>query len=127
MAAKLGIYKCEHCGNIVEVFVEGAAPIVCCGEDMMFMEEKTADHTTEKHVPFIEKTESGYKVRVGENAVHPMTEEHYIQWIELLIGDYVLRKELNPGDEPVAEFFCSHTESVVAREYCNVHGHWKSE
>ncbi len=126
MAKRMGIYKCEHCGNIVEVLVEGVAPLECCGAPMTLMEEKTADHTTEKHVPFVEKTEDGYRVRVGENAAHPMLEEHYIQWIELIVGNSVLRQELNPGDAPEASFCCGHHEDVVAREYCNVHGHWTS-
>lgn len=126
MAKRLGVYKCEQCGNIVEVFVDGPGDLVCCDAPMVYMEEKTADHSVEKHVPFIEETKDGYKVRVGENAAHPMTEEHYIQWIELLVGDYVLRKELKPGGEPVAEFCCAHSDEVAAREYCNVHGHWKS-
>ncbi len=127
MAKLLGIYKCEHCGNIVEVFFEGAAPIVCCGDEMTYMEEKTADSTVEKHVPFIEKTSDGYKVRVGEAATHPMLEEHYIQWIELIVDDFVLRKTLKPGDLPEAEFKVAEAKNVVAREYCNVHGHWKNQ
>jgi len=127
MAKKMGVYKCEHCGNIVEVLVEGAAPIVCCGEKMVFMEEKTADHSVEKHVPFVEETENGYKVKVGENTAHPMAEGHYIQWIELVAGDLILRKELKPGDAPEAEFTLEKVEGVYAREYCNLHGHWSSK
>lgn len=126
MAKLLGVYKCEHCGNIVEVFIEGASPIVCCGEKMTYMEEKTADHSIEKHVPFIEKTQAGYKVKVGENTAHPMTEEHYIQWIELIVDDFVLRKTLKPGDLPEAEFCVAESKKIIAREYCNLHGHWKS-
>lgn len=126
MAKLMGIYKCEHCGNIVEVFVEGMAPIVCCGEEMTYMEEKTADTSVEKHVPFIEKTADGYKVKVGQSAAHPMLEEHFIQWIELIVDDYVLRKTLKPGDAPEAEFQVKEGTKVSAREYCNVHGHWKS-
>lgn len=126
MAKKLGVYKCEHCGNIVQVFVEGAAPLFCCGQEMTYMEEKTADHTTEKHVPFVEETKNGYKVKVGENTAHPMVEKHYIMWIELIINDLVLRKYLNPGDLPEAEFICKKADNVTAREYCNLHGHWKN-
>lgn len=126
MAKLLGVYKCELCGNIAEVFVEGVSPLNCCGQDMTYMEEKTADHSVEKHVPFVEKTADGYKVKVGESAAHPMTEEHYIQWIELIVDDLVLRKMLKPGDLPEAEFCVAQSEKVVAREYCNLHGHWKS-
>ncbi|MCT4583789.1 MAG: desulfoferrodoxin [Peptostreptococcaceae bacterium] len=126
MAKKLGIYKCELCGNITEVFVAGGGDLACCGQNMKYMEEKTADHSTEKHVPFVEKTEKGYKVRVGENAAHPMTEEHYIMWIELIVDDLILRKELKPNDKPEAEFEVKHSDNVIAREYCNIHGHWKN-
>ena len=127
MAKLLGIYKCQHCGNIVEVFVEGAAPLFCCGQKMTYMEEKTADHSVEKHVPFIEKTPIGYKVKVGETTEHPMIEKHYIQWIELIVdNDLILRKYLKPGDKPEAEFCVAESNNVTAREYCNVHGHWKS-
>lgn len=126
MAERLGIYKCERCGNIAEVIVSGKAPLVCCGEEMLLMEEQKADRTVEKHVPFVEETENGYVVKVGENEAHPMTDKHYIQWIELLVGGSVLREELNPGDAPSATFFCNHHADVVAREYCNIHGHWSN-
>lgn len=129
MAVFLGIYKCEVCGNIVETVHAGGGDLVCCGQKMNKLEEKTADKTTEKHVPQIEKTDKGYKVTVG-CVPHPMTAEHHIEWIELLIGDnLVLRKHLKPGDEPVAHFqTCPKCEGlpVVAREHCNIHGLWKS-
>ncbi len=125
MPKRLEIYKCEHCGNIVEVFHGGSVLPTCCGEDMKLMEEQTADSTTEKHVPVIEEIEGGYKVTVG-STLHPMTDAHYIEWIELIAGDEVLRKHLNPSDEPVATFK-TDAKKVVAREYCNLHGLWKSE
>ena len=128
MPERLQVYKCEHCGNIVEVLAGGGAPLVCCGENMALLEPKTADATTEKHVPVIEKIEGGFKVTVG-STLHPMTEEHYIEWIELICGDVVLRNYLNPGKAPEATFYtgacdCSGCE-VIAREHCNVHGLWK--
>ncbi len=118
------VYKCEHCGNIVEVLYAGGAPLVCCGENMKLMDEKTADSSTEKHVPVIEKTDKGYKVTVG-STLHPMTEEHSIQWIELIADGKVYRQNLKPGDQPVAEF-CVDAKQVSAREYCNLHGLWKA-
>lgn len=118
------IYKCEHCGNIVEVVNVGGAELVCCGEAMKLMEEKTADSSTEKHVPVLEKTAKGYIVTVG-STLHPMTEEHWIQWIELLADGKAYRQYLNPGDKPVAEF-CVEAKEVSAREFCNVHGLWKA-
>ncbi len=125
MAEMMGIYKCEICGNIVEVVHEGKAPLVCCAEEMTLMEEQTAEMSVEKHVPVIEEIDGGYKVTVG-TTLHPMEEEHYIEWIELLAEDTAYRKFLNPGDEPVATFMIEE-DDVSAREYCNVHGLWKGE
>ncbi len=118
------VYKCELCGNIVEVVNVGGGDLVCCGKEMTLLEEKTADSSTEKHVPLIEKIDGGYKVTVG-STLHPMTDEHWIQWIELLADGKVYKKYLNPGDQPVAEF-CVDASKVSAREYCNVHGLWKA-
>lgn len=123
MAKRMQVYKCEICGNIVEVLHGGAGELVCCGEPMNLLDEQTADKTTEKHVPVVEKIDDGYRVTVG-STLHPMVEAHYIEWIELLADGVVHRAYLNPGDDPVAEFRTS-AESVSAREYCNVHGLWK--
>ena len=123
MANTLEVYKCEVCGNIVEVLHGGAGTLVCCDEPMELLDEKTADATTEKHVPVIEKAGAGYKVTVGSTR-HPMEEKHYIEWIELLADGKAYRQFLKPGDAPVAEF-AVQAESVGAREYCNVHGLWK--
>ena len=125
MAKLHGIYKCEVCGNIVEVLHGGDGDLVCCGENMKLYDEKTADSSTEKHVPVIEKTSNGYKVTVG-STLHPMKDEHYIEWIELIADGKSYRQFLKPGDDPVAEF-CIDAKSVSAREYCNVHGLWKGE
>ncbi|MBZ4683384.1 MAG: superoxide reductase [Fusobacteriaceae bacterium] len=125
MAKLLGIYKCNICGNIVEVVKAGAGDLVCCGQEMELLEEKTADSTTEKHVPFIEEVEDGYVVRVGENTPHPMTEEHYITLIELVVDGKVYRQNLTPNDKPEAKFVVEKANDVYAREYCNLHGLWK--
>lgn len=125
MTKKLQIYKCNHCGNIVEVLYGAGVPIVCCGENMELLEEQTADTSQEKHVPFIEELEDGYKVKVGQNQAHPMMEQHYIQWIELIVGNNVYRKELSPDDVPEAVFKIEKSDKVIAREYCNIHGLWK--
>lgn len=124
MTQQKQIYRCNICGNIVEVLHTGQGELVCCGQPMELLEEKTEDVGQEKHVPVIEKTEKGIKVKVG-SVPHPMEEEHYIEWIEIIINGQVYRKFLNPGDQPEAEFEIK-TESVEAREYCNVHGLWKS-
>ncbi len=124
MTKKFEIYKCEICGNIVEVVHEGAGELVCCGQPMILLEEKTADTSTEKHVPFIKREGDKYVVVVGENALHPMEEKHYIEWIELIVDGVVYKKYLNPGDKPEAVFEIPEGSEVSAREYCNVHGLW---
>lgn len=123
MAEKLQIYKCAECGNIVEVLHGGEGQLICCGGPMDLLEEKTADAATEKHVPVIEKIDGGYKVKVG-SVPHPMLEEHFIEWIELLADGKAYRQFLEPGAEPQA-IFNVEASSVSAREHCNVHGLWK--
>ncbi|HKK34503.1 MAG TPA: desulfoferrodoxin [Desulfomicrobiaceae bacterium] len=125
MAEKLQIFKCDACGNIVEVLQGGAGDLVCCGEPMKLMAEGTVDAAREKHIPVIEKTATGFKVVVGSVA-HPMEEKHYIQWIELIADGKSYRQFLAPGQAPEAEF-CVQADNVTAREYCNLHGHWKAE
>jgi superoxide reductase len=123
MAARLEIYKCDICGNIVEVLHGGAGELVCCGEPMKLLTENTTDAATEKHVPVIEKTDGGLKVKVG-SAPHPMEEEHYIEWIQLEVDGKAYRQFLEPGQAPEAVFDVQ-AEGATAREYCNLHGLWK--
>lgn len=124
MAEKLEVYKCNVCGNIVEVLHGGVGELVCCGEPMVLMTENTVDAAKEKHVPVIEKVEGGYRVKVGSVA-HPMEEAHYIEWIELLADGKAYRQFLEPGQAPEA-VFTIEAASVAAREYCNLHGLWKA-
>lgn len=123
MAEKLQVYKCELCGNIVEVLHAGEGELVCCGQSMQLLAENTVDAAKEKHVPVIEKTETGVKVKIGA-VPHPMEEKHYIEWIEVIAGNETYRHFLKPGDAPEA-LFCIDTWPVTAREYCNLHGLWK--
>ncbi|MEO0025185.1 MAG: desulfoferrodoxin [candidate division WOR-3 bacterium] len=125
MTPKLQIYKCEVCGNIVEVLHPGAGQLVCCGQPMKLLMENTTDASKEKHVPVIEKTADGYLVKVG-SAPHPMEEKHYIEWIELVADERAYRQFLAPGQAPEAQFSVQ-AKSVYAREYCNIHGLWKGE
>jgi superoxide reductase len=125
MAEFKGIYKCEICGNIVEVLHEGIGALVCCGEEMKLMDEKTQDSSKEKHVPYIEKTSDGIIVKVGQNQDHPMEEKHYIEWIQLIADGKSYRQFLKPGDKPQAKFLIK-ADKVTAREYCNIHGLWKN-
>ncbi|MFW5998980.1 MAG: desulfoferrodoxin [Bacillota bacterium] len=120
------IYKCEICGNVVEVLQTGAGILVCCGEDMVKLEAKTEDEGLEKHVPVVEAVESGVKVKVGD-VPHPMEDDHYIKLIEVLTDDKVLKAELEPGDTPEAEFAVDESAIVTVREFCTVHDLWKTE
>jgi len=124
MAERMEVYKCEVCGNIVEVLHGGDGDLVCCGQPMKLFKENTMDAAKEKHVPVIEKTATGYKVKVG-SVPHPSEEKHYIEWIEILADGKAYRKFLKPGDAPEAEF-CIEAASITAREYCNIHGLWKA-
>ena len=117
-------YKCDICGNMVEVLHAGQGTLVCCGQDMTLQVENTVDAAKEKHVPVIEKIDGGYKVKVG-SVDHPMEEKHYIEWIELIAGETAYRQFLKPGGAPEA-IFKIEAASVTAREYCNLHGLWKS-
>ncbi|MGV1100207.1 desulfoferrodoxin [Thiovibrio sp. JS02] len=124
MTEKLQVYKCEVCGNIVEVLHTGVGELVCCGQPMTLLTENTVDAAKEKHVPVIEKVAGGYKVKVGAVA-HPMEEKHYIEWIELIAGGKAYRQFLKPGEAPEA-FFAVDATQVSAREFCNLHGLWKA-
>jgi len=124
MAERLQVYKCEVCGNIVEVLHGGKGTLVCCGQDMTLLEENTVDAAVEKHVPVVEVLDNGIKVKVGE-VPHPMQDGHYIEWVQIIIGDRNSRIFLKPGIDPEGTFK-PPKEGIVAREYCNKHGHWKS-
>lgn len=118
------IYRCQKCGSVVEVLNQGSEP-ACCGQSMRLLNGNTTDGAREKHVPVVTPIAGGYRVEVG-SVEHPMLDEHYIQFIELLTPTAVLREELQPGQKPEATFQTEAT-TVTAREYCNLHGLWKSD
>lgn len=124
MVKRLEIYKCELCGNIVDVVHEGGGELVCCGEPMKLFVENTVDAAKEKHIPVVETSAQGVKVSVG-SVPHPMEEKHYIEWVEVILDGKAYREFLKPGDKPEA-LFDIKAEQVTAREYCNLHGLWKS-
>ena len=124
MTEKLQIYKCEICGNMVEVIHPGAGELVCCGQPMTLLTENTVDAAKEKHVPVIQQTDSGFKVTVGSVA-HPMEDKHFIEWVELIADGKAYRQFLNPQEKPEATFNLQ-AKQVTAREYCNLHGLWKA-
>src|SRR5512141_2385253 len=101
MAQRSQVYKCEVCGNVVEIMHGGPGALVCCGQTMKQFVENTTDAAKEKHVPVVEKTAEGIKVTVG-SALHPMDDKHYIEWIELTHGDTTYRQYLKPGAQPEA-------------------------
>ena len=125
MVKRLQVYKCNVCGNIVEVLYVGGGELVCCNQPMNLLEEKSQEEGNEKHLPVVEKSDGEVKVKVG-SVPHPMEEKHFIQWIEVEADDGIHIKFLKPGQEPAAEFDVSG-DIVQVREYCNVHGLWKKE
>ncbi|MDR2124758.1 MAG: desulfoferrodoxin [Desulfovibrio sp.] len=126
MAKFLEVYKCEQCGNILEVVHAGGGDPACCGQPAKLLSEGVTDAAKEKHVPVIAKTPGGYAVKVGAVA-HPMEEKHFIQWVELVADGVSYTRFFKPGDAPEATFDIADAKNVFAREYCNLHGHWKAE
>jgi len=124
VSARLQVYKCGVCGNIVEVLHVGGGELVCCNQPMDLLTENSTDAAKEKHVPVIEKVDGGIKIKVGSVA-HPMEDKHYIEWVQAIVGERSYREFLKPGEAPEA-FFPIKEGSVTAREYCNLHGLWKS-
>ena len=117
-------YRCEHCGNIIVFMENKGVPVVCCGEKMKELEPGVSDGAYEKHVPVVETDGSKVTVKVG-SVEHPMMKEHYIQFIVLETKQGFAKKDLKPGDKPVAEFILSDGDEIVAAyEYCNLHGLW---
>lgn len=125
MTNKLDLFRCNICGNIVEVVLSGGGTLVCCGEDMKLLEPKEHDMGEEKHVPVLETQNNEQIIRIG-SVPHPMIEEHYIQFIEVISKDnkWVKRKYLFPGEEPQMKFSCGCEKGFDAIEYCNIHGLW---
>ena len=123
MTQKLQVYKCEICGNIIEVLHEGQGELVCCEQPMTLINEKSQEEGEEKHLPIIDKIENGIKVKVG-SVTHPMEEKHYIEWIEIITDGKAYRQFLSPGNPPEAIFNIKVTD-ITAREYCSIHGLWK--
>lgn len=119
---KTEIYKCELCGNMVEVVHVGGGTLVCCGQEMTLLKENDTDAAVEKHVPEVTVADGKVDVVVG-SVEHPMMDTHWIQFIELITPTKVLRADLNPGDEPKASFETDE-EVLKVREYCNLHGLW---
>lgn len=119
------IYKCSICGNIIELLHDGGKEIICCGKPMEILAEKNNNEGMEKHIPVVERTETGTRVKIG-SIEHPMEENHYIEWIEINFDGKSGKKFLHPGEKPEAEFE-ARPENFTVRCYCNVHGLWKNK
>ncbi len=119
------VYKCEVCGNIVEVVHGGAGELICCGQPMKLLEEKASEQGNEKHLPVVEVASGEVKVKVGEVS-HPMEEKHYIEWVEVLTPNGAVKRFLKPGENPEVTFKIDEKATAV-RSYCNIHGLWKKE
>lgn len=128
MTNKLEMYKCGICGNFVEVVLPGIGELVCCGQPMNLLKANSTDAASEKHVPFLLKKDEELEVRVG-SVLHPMTDEHYIQFIEVISDDekYVKRKYLYPSEDPIFPLKCYDIGKLTAREHCNLHGLWEGK
>lgn len=126
MTTLRSLYYCKHCKNLVEVVQAGGGELVCCGEAMTLLKANTTEAANEKHIPVIEETPTGIKVTVG-SVEHPMTEEHYIVFIEVLTESEVIRKELKPGMKPQAEFNVKKSDVLEVREFCNLHMLWAAK
>ena len=124
MTSQRQVYLCEKCGNVVEVLRAGPGTLTCCRQAMTLQEENTTDAAREKHVPVVEMADGKVKVTVGSVA-HPMTDDHFIEWIELVSGNVTMHRHLTPGDAPEASFDCAAGD-VTVRAYCNLHGLWKA-
>lgn len=124
MKKEIHFFRCTHCGNLITFLEESGAPVTCCGDVMSELKANVTDAAVEKHVPVTEKNEDKLTVTVG-STLHPMQEEHFIEWIVCVSGEKVEFRYLNPGDEPAVEF-CGVTSGTVYA-YCNLHGLWKAE
>ena len=125
MTKKYEVYRCEICGNIIEVIHEGSNTLMCCGQLMKQVVLEANQERQEKHLPVVEKKDRKLTVKIGA-VLHPMLAEHYIEWIEVINGDESVRSFLNPGDEPIAEFEMESGGEIIVRTYCNLHGLWQS-
>lgn len=124
--SEMKFYRCQYCGQIVAIVNDTGMPIICCGEVMEGMVPGTTDASLEKHVPVFEVKDNKVNVTVG-SVEHPMTEDHYIEWIAIQTREGSQRKLLKPGDKPKAEFALVDGDEVLAvYAYCNLHSLWKA-
>lgn len=117
---------CGLCKNMISFVKDNGPPLMCCGMAMEVLVENTQEASEEKHLPSVSISGNTVKVQVG-SILHPMTDEHYIQFICLKTQKGSQCKCLKPGDQPVAEFVLTDDKAVAVYEYCNLHGLWKTD
>ena len=135
MSIRLGIYRCSVCGNVVQVYLSGEGELVCCGQEMELLETKYEENEIgEKHVPIIESVHEGceYGVCTDSKYVclrnHPMTKEHYIQFIEVYNKDKTeIRVKFFKPEEDARYNITGFDENITALELCNIHSLWRSK
>jgi len=119
-------YICEHCGKMVALVKESGVPVMCCGQKMTEIIPGTTDAAVEKHVPVYTVENNIVHVKVGE-VEHPMTPEHFIEWVSIQTNQGNQRKALKPGDQPEICFaLCDGDEVEAVYAYCNLHSLWKA-
>lgn len=123
---RLQVYRCNVCKVIAEVVDGGAGELVCCGQPMQLLKENSVDAAREKHVPVVDHSEAGIRVKVG-SVPHPMEAKHFIEWVELIVDGRAYRQFLSPGQPPEAFFEKVTGSNITIREYCNLHGLWKGQ
>ena len=122
----LELYKCNICGQMIMVVVNGDGTLVCCNQPMTLIQEKQGqDEGKEKHVPVVVKTEKGTQVKVG-SVPHPMVEDHFIECIQVIGDTFTQTHNLKPGDAPEKEFCVPCNEVKKVRIFCNKHGFWNN-
>jgi superoxide reductase len=119
-------YICEHCGNIIGMINDAGVPMMCCGQKMTKLVPGTVEASVEKHIPVVTVKDDIVEVTVG-SVLHPMVEEHSIQWVYVLTDRGGQRKCLNAGEEPVVKFALKDEKPIAVYAYCNLHGLWKAD
>ena len=119
-------YICPHCGNMVEMVHDAGVKLMCCGQKMDKLVAGAVEASHEKHVPAVDIEGGIVNVKIG-SVVHPMDDNHWIQWVQVVTDKGVQRKHLNPGDAPKVKFLLSNEKPLAVYAYCNLHGLWKVE
>ena len=123
---EMTFYRCAACGQMIAIVKKTGCPVMCCGKPMEKIIPGTTDASVEKHVPVYEVGDGKVRVTIGA-APHPMTEEHYIEWVSLQTKFGNQRKALKPGDKPEVCFsICEGDEVEAVYAYCNLHSLWKA-